>query len=236
MKTKIRPILLSIIFLLILSGLYGQNRIKVTIQDFSSLAVSGSVRVEIIPSTSHEMSIVAKNGMPEDVNYEIKDGELKIRAGADLKQENEIAIKLPYSKLTSIEAATGAVINSREDLRSETLDLRALTGGKIELSIEARMVDAKITQFSDIILYGKTVSQNVLATTGGNYLAYDMESDESIAKATSGAQIKIRASKKIEAIANSKGFIAYIGDPKSSHTQTSLGGVVESHKSRPAGE
>lgn len=236
MKTKLRATFLSTIILVIMSGLYGQNRITVTLQDFTKLSVSGSVRVEIVPSASHKMSITAKNGMPEEVNYEIKDGELKIRARADLKQENEIAIKLPYSRLTSIEAATGAVINSREDLVSETLDLKALTGGKIELSIEARMVDAKVSQVSDIILYGNTVSQIVLANTGGNYLAYDMECEEANVKATSGAQIKIKAAKKIEATANSKGFVAYIGDPESSHAQTSLGGVVESYKTRPAGE
>ena len=236
MKTNFRPIILSIIILLITSGIYGQDRITVTLQDFTSLSVSGNVRVEIVPSASHKMSVTAKNGMPEEVEYEIKNGELKIRAKANLKQENEIAIKLPYQKLSSIEATTGAVINSQEDLCSRDLYLKALTGGKIELSVKAGMVEVKVSQVSDIILYGETVSQNVLATTGGNYLAYDLECEEAIVKATSGAQIKIKAAKNIEAIANSKGFVAYIGDPESSHTQTSLGGIVQSHKTRPAGE
>lgn len=236
MRIKLHSILLCIILLTFVSSIYGQNRITVTLQGFTSLSVSGSVRVEIVPSGSNQMSITAKNGMPEEVEYEIKNGELKIRAKADLKRENEISIKLPYKNLTSIEAATGAVINSREDLQSENLNLKALTGGKIELSVEARMIDAKVSQVSDIILYGKTISQNVLATTGGNFLAYDMECEESSVKATSGAQIKIKASRKIEATANSKGFIAYIGDPESSHAQTSLGGIIESHKTRPAGD
>ena len=236
MKTILRPAIISVIILAIMSGLNGQNRITVTLQDFTKLAVSGGVHVEIISSNSHEMSIVARDGQPEEVEYEIKKGELKIRAKTDLKQKNEILIKLPYKELTSIEAITGAVINSREDLKGKELYLKALAGGKIELSVDAGKVTAKVSQASDIILYGKTFSQEVYASTGGNYLAYDMACKESDVKAVSGAQIKVKASNKIDATVNSKGFVAYIGEPESTHIESSFGGIIESHKKKPQGE
>ncbi|MFC2129439.1 GIN domain-containing protein, partial [Bacteroidota bacterium] len=148
---RLRSILLSVFALAFIANLNGQNRITVTLEEFTVLSVSGRADVEIVPSGSHDMSITSRNGQPEDVEYEIKNGKLKIKTKVDLKKGNEISIKVPYNQLTSIEAAGGAVINSRNDLKSDDLNLRALTGGKIEISIEAGMVDAKTTQGSDII-------------------------------------------------------------------------------------
>lgn len=231
MNVNIRTIFLLLGFLSVLPVLYAQNRITVTLQDFNKLSVSGRASVELIPSESHTMSITSQDGQPEEVEYEIKNGELKIRARADLKKENRIFIKVPYSKIEDIEAIAGAVINSKEDLKSKDLNLKALAGGKIELSIEASMVDAKTNQGSDIILYGKSRIQNVVANTGGNYLAYDMDCEEAYVKSSSGSQIKVKVSKKIEAKANSKGFVGYTGDPEITQVQTSMGGIIEVHRS-----
>ncbi len=236
MKTKIPTIFLSISFLVIMSGLNGQNRITVTLDRFTKLSVSGDAHVELVPSHSHKMSIVASNGKPEEVEYEIRNGELMIWAKTDLMQERETNIKLPYEKLISIEASTGAVINSREDLDSEDLYLRSLSGGKIELTVNTRTIDARVTQISDIILYGSTNSQKVVANTGGNYLAYDLDCKETYVKSSAGAQAKVKAAKKIEASANSKGFISFIGNPESKQISTSLGGTIEELKRKPDNE
>ena len=228
-----RYILLASVLLIFVSGLHAQNRITVELQEFTELSVYGRADVEIIPSESNKMSITARDGRPEEVEYEIRKGELKIRTKPDLKKENEIAIRVPYSMLTSIEASAGAVINSKEDLKSKDLNLKVHAGGKIELTVEAEMIDSKTTQGSDIILYGKTVSQNVLANTGGNYLAYDLESEEAVVKASSGSQIKVKANKKLDATSNSKGFVGYIGDPETLQIQTSMGGIIERNMHKP---
>ncbi len=230
---KLFLIIISVFFTSFATQLNGQNRIAVTLEEFTSLYVSGSVNIELVPSRSHEMTITARNGQPEEVEYEIKNGKLKIKTRPDLKKENEISIKLPYSMLTHLTAASGALINSRQDLKSKELELKVFSGGKIELSVDAKFIDAKVTQLSDIILYGKTESQNVVANTGGNYLAYDLECEDTYAKASSGAQIKVRAKRKIKVLASTSGFIGYIGDPQISSTKTSLGGEIASYKTNP---
>jgi len=223
-------IIISVFFLSFSSLVDGQNRISVTLGEFTSLSVSGRANVELVPSETNEMSIISRNGKPEEVAFEIKNGELKIKTKPDLKKENEISIKIPYKTLTRIEAATGAVINSREELKGTDLELKVLAGGKIELSVDVKTIDAKIIQASDIILYGKTTAQNVVANTGGNYLAYELECEESIIKASSGAQIKVTANRIIDATSNSKAYVGYIGEPGSSITKTSLSGKIAAFK------
>jgi hypothetical protein len=210
-----------------------QNRITIDLDDFNSLSVSGRIDVELIPSDSKEMSITSKNGQPDEVNVENKEGELKIKIRPKFNKNDIISVKLPYRSLIRIESLAGAVINSARDIEVEDLELNVATGGKIELSVKAKNITARITQVSDIILYGITETQNITLNTGGNYLAYDLECKDTYIKVSAGSQGKVTASRIIEARANSKGFIGYIGDPESTYTKTSLGGAIASYKTKP---
>lgn len=230
---KIAGLITFLILASITSPLSAQNRITITLDDFSSLNVSGGIDLELIPSESREMSITSRNGQPEEVGVEIKNDELRIRIRPRIDKDDIIKIKLPYKNLTKIEASAGAVINSARDITAGELELVALSGGKIELSLQVNSLDAKVIQVSDIVLYGKAVSQNVVANTGGNYLAYDLECQDSYIKSSSGAQAKVTASRIIEATAGSKGYIGYIGEPVSSYTKTSLGGEIASFRKKP---
>ncbi len=214
------------------SSVNGQNRITINLDDFNSLSVSGGIDLELIPSDSREMSITALNGKPEEVGVDMKDGELTIRIRPRIEKEDITKVKLPYSKLNKISVSAGAVVNSARDLQADDLQLTANSGGKIELGVNAKNIDAKVIQVSDIILYGKAVSQNVNANTGGNYLAYDLECQDTYIKVSSGSQGKVTASRIIEATAFSKGFIGYIGDPVSTYTKTSMGGEIAAFKTR----
>lgn len=232
MKT-VSHLILSIAFLVLTLSANAQNRITIGLDDFTSVSVSGRIDVELIPSDSKEVSITSKIGQPEEVHVEVKEGELKIRIRPKFDKNDVISVKLPYTKLTKISALAGAVINSARDLEVDDLELNAASGGKIELSVKTKSITAKVTQVSDIILYGKTETQNVIVNTGGNYLAYDMECEDTYIKVTAGSQGKVTASRIIEATANSKGFIGYVGDPVSTYVKTSLGGEIASFKTKP---
>lgn len=229
----ISPIIFAFLLIALSYQSSAQNRITVDLEEFTSLSVSGRIDVELIPSDSKEMSITSRAGQPEEVNVEVKQGELSIRIRPKFNKDEVISIQLPYKSLSKIESMAGAVINSARNLESETLELSAATGGKIELSLNVKSIEAKIAQVSDIILYGKAETQNVIVNTGGNYLAYDLECKDSYVKVSAGSQAKVKASRKIEATAGSKGFIGYIGDPVSTYTKTSLGGEIASYKNKP---
>lgn len=226
-------IILALLLTIFSSMLNAQNRITVNLEEFNSIYVTGRADVELIPSNSNEMSITDRKGQPEQVEYEIKNERLKIKTKPDLKKENQIYIKVPYKILTSIEAGNGAVINSREDLEAQEFSFKAHSGGKIELTIHAKKVIAKVTQVSDIILYGKTISQDVVANTGGNYLAYDLECDNTMVRASSGSQAKVKAAKRMDLSSSSKAFVGYIGNPDVTITKSSTGGEIAIYKTNP---
>ena len=102
----------------------------------------------------------------------------------------------------------------------------------MELHVALQSLDIDITQGSDIVLYGKTDSQNVRVSAWGNYLAYDLEAEDSYVKAASKSQAKIVARRIVNATSNGKSFIGYIGEPESTYVKTSLGGEVAAFKTK----
>lgn len=229
-----RIVFITVILLVVISpGSFGQNAITIDLENFNSLSVSGRIDLELIPSDSREMSIVSGIGREEEVSVEVNNERLQIKARPKIDKEEAITIRLPYTSLVSIEAAAGAVVNSARNIDSDEIELIANTGGKIELSVNSATITVRVSQVSDIILYGNTVSQHVSVTTGGNYLAYDLDCQDTYVKVSAGSQAKVTASRIIEATANSKGYIGFVGDPVSTYTKTSLGGEIASFKSRP---
>lgn len=211
---------------------YAQNRITLEVEPFRELVVSGRIDVELIHASSGEMSITSTNGQPELVEVTFRNEELKLKVPTRINKDDNISIRLPYTELSRIKALAGARINSARDLSVETIELEAGTGGKIELSVSAEKIVAHITQVSDIILYGKAKSQQVSVNTGGNYLAYDLECSETNIRVGSGSQGKVKASAMLDATANTKGYIGYMGDPEIVQTKAILGGKIEHVKSR----
>ncbi len=189
--------------------------------------------MELIPSQKNQMEIVSPDGDPGEVDIELDEGELKLKLKPGFGDEASFKIRLPYTRLTSIESAGGAVINSAEQLESRELELDANTGGKIELTVQVQHIHARIAQGSDIILYGSAQTQRISANTGGNYLAYELECKDSYIKAGSGSQVKVVARNTIDATSNTKAFVGYIGDPSTRVTKTMLGGTIANYRENP---
>jgi len=232
MKILVQRLIL-LLFILLSASVYSQNRITVNLDDFDALLVSGRIDVELIPSDSREMSITSLNGQPEEVSVDFANNELKIKVRPKIDKDDVISIQLPYKSIKKIESLAGAVINSARDLEAEELELIAAAGGKIELSVQTKSIHAKVAQVSDIVLYGTAESQDVTVNTGGNYLAYDLECQDTYISVHAGSQGKVTASRIIDATATSKGYVGYIGDPVSTYTKTSFGGKIASFKTRP---
>ncbi|MFC2091089.1 head GIN domain-containing protein [Bacteroidota bacterium] len=209
--------------------LSGQNQISIELEPFDQLSVSGRIDLELVRSDLAEMQITCRRIDPEKIKTVFEDGKLSIKIPPKIKNEDAVTIILPYHSLTTIHAAAGAVINSARDLTAHHLDLSASTGGKIELSVQTSHIRAKVSQVSDIILYGKSSVQEVMVKTGGNYLAVDMVCDSTYITVNGGGQGKITSLKYLDANAKAKGFIGYSGNPETMSLQTLLGGTISKY-------
>jgi len=202
-----------------------QNYILPADFPFKLLDVQGNIHLELIASDKTQLEFEGDT-IPENLNIKWDGGTLSLKTNTEIKKSPAIQVKLYVESLSNLEFTRGAVIQSADILKTSVLTLKADTGGKAELSIEADSVSARVNQGSDIILRGSTRSQSIHAITMGNYLAYELEAKNTWVKANTGSQVKVNASEYLDANSKSGAFVGYRGRPKYTNFKNSTGGKI----------
>ena len=223
MKRNIRFFVALFFLLPFPAGLLGQ---KSTLGKFNVLDVSNGITVQLILARENAIEIEVENLEPDKVTYEISDNTLKLRARKGLNKEAEVWVKLYYVSLNSIITEARASVWSEEDLYAGSLNLNIGNGGETRLRIHSDSLYATVAEGAILYLKGETEYLNVKAGTGATFSGYDFQSEKAIVLASSGGKAKIAASSYLDATANSKGFIGYIGDPETLKQNTSMGGEI----------
>jgi hypothetical protein len=187
--------------------------------------VNGNIHLELVAADRMFLEFQSDT-VPDQLHITWSDGELILRTPTELKQTPAIPVKLHYTGIYDFEVSRGAVIQSADPVIAGTLSLKADTGGKLELSIRADSLSARVFQGSDIILSGTTASQMIQANTVGNFLGYELDAVNTWIKATTGAQVKVSSTGLLNVQSTSKAFVGYKGKPEQTEFKTSLGGEI----------
>jgi hypothetical protein len=220
-----RTILSFILLGTLIFQVYSQELDQVVDTPFEHLKVTGNIRLILLPSDRQELEFDPDQDR-EAIKLESRGNELTIRAKTELKKGPAIQLKLQYTTLSRIEVNTGAHVSSTDTIKADIFAVRAETGGKAELHVLADSLSARVNQGADIVLYGRTRVQSVNAYTWGNYLAYDLEVENTWVKAATGAQVKVNAGNILDVSSTSKATVGYWGDPGQKQISTSVGGEV----------
>jgi len=220
-----RTILIYSIFLIIQITVCAQEYTVPAENNFEVVKLTGNIHLELVASESRKL-VFEGDKVPDRLDIEWAENSLTLKTPIELGSEPAINVKLYYKTLSVLEVRRGAVIQSADLLKTGVLSVRAETGGKIELEVAADSVSARVNQGADIILSGKTLSQQINAYTVGNYMGYELEAQKTWVKAATGAQVKINSKRFLDANATSKAFVGYLGNPDQKVFKYSVGGEI----------
>lgn len=226
MKTSICNSIISI-FLLISLPLSAQNKETREIVAFTGITATGNIRVELFPSDKNYLEIEVKGTEMENVITEIANNEFNIRMKTSTPKEARVLVKCHFISLERITAQNQALITGNKTIAVKDLQLEARSGGKIECAIDAEYLNADARQGGVLVLSGMVEKQEVNVNTGGTYSAYELEAKDSYVKCNAGGVAKVIARRLMDANANTKGYIAFVGNPESTFTKTNLGGEID---------
>lgn len=192
---------------------------------FEQLEVQGNIHLQLIVSDKTQLEFESDT-IPEQLIMSWKDGTLSLKNPLELKKSPAIKIKLYLASLSGLEITRGAVVQSADVLKCHVLSIKADTGGKAEFTIEADSLDARVNQGSDLILSGSARSQSIHAITAGNFLGYELETQNAWVKANTGAQVKVNCTKYLNANINSGAFLGYLNKPEHTDFKRGTGGKI----------
>jgi len=229
MKSLVKNLLTLLILSVIIvnpSILFGQNRVVREIAPFDQVKVSDDMKVVFKKSDREIISIVA-NGIGYDkIVTESSGRELVIKFKTGIYKQTDVQIEVEYIKLRSIDAGNKADVRIQDVITGDELNLKATGGAVINIQVDVSAVKASLSNGGRIEISGKTDLQEVDASLGAKYNAYELETENGYIKSNTNADVVVWVKNRLEATAGSKAELKYRGSPADVKSSTNLGGTI----------
>ena len=215
----------SIIVVFVLIAQINFAQITTNLGDFDTVKVFDMLNVKLIPADENKIIITGKR--ENEVEVLNKNGELKLRMPfPKLLSGDEIAIKLYFKTLESIEASEGTYISCDFIFKQTSLELNAKEGSEINISLDVEKVTSKANSGGIINVDGKATNQSCTITSGGTLIASELHTYQTTISVAAGGKAEIYATTLVDAKVKAGGFIYIFGKPKQINQETFLGGTI----------
>jgi len=226
------PIIVFLAF--VISNGFAQKT-TLPIPSFTDIDVFGPFDVKLIKSDTERAEIDFNGIDKEDIVYEFKNGTLRLKLKNshymnewknERRNSKYILVNVYYKDIDIIEASAGAIVTSKEVVKSKYLDVECSMGAEVTLEILAKKINAIANMGGVLEMSGRTEHLDVKANMGGVLKAAHLESKTVYVKANMGAEVMVNATEEIDASAGFGANVDYIGGPNVRNTSKNFGGEV----------
>lgn len=196
---------------------------------FDAIKVSQGIDLFLTQSSEQSLNVEADDNIMDLLKTEVRGNTLHIFFEKNVYRATSRKVFLSTSKITSLATSSGAHILTEKNFKSDDLELDSSSGSSMVLKITAQNIQCETSSGADIRVEGTTTSFRANASSGSTIYANNLESENTTAKVSSGANIDVYASESLTAKASSGGDIDYAGNPKVVNKDTSSGGSVSKY-------
>jgi hypothetical protein len=193
---------------------------------FKAISVSNGIDLFLNQDTLEKVSVEADENIQLIIKTEVLNNELKIYTREHISHAKAMKVYVTMKSITEVEASSGADVESTSSLDLTNFKVSASSGADIKLSLSCNDLKAESSSGSDISLSGKSGRLMVECSSGSDVNAEKLNSETCSVDASSGSDVKVSVSKKIEAHASSGADIKVTGNPKERDIEKSSGGSV----------
>jgi hypothetical protein len=233
--TKITAILLLVLtttscFVDGLAGIKGNGDVvtedRTIHSNFNSIKVQQGIQVFLTQGNSTELRVEADENIIDLLITEVKNNELKIYFEKNVYKAKSRNVYLTANEISKIKTSSGALVKTENTLETNTIELDSSSGSSIKVTVNANEISSSSSSGANINVYGKAKLFSASASSGSSIDADKLETINTTAKVSSGANIDVNVSGKLVAKASSGGSIDYEGNPTEVNKDTSSGGSV----------
>ena len=202
------------------------TEVRKTSNKFKGIKVSTGIDLYVTQGSKNKVTVEADENLQDIIITEVEDGILKVYSEKSIWKAKARKVHVTIKDLSLLKATSGSDVYGKGTIKTDEISISATSGADIRITVDATSVETSSTSGSDISIAGTTINHASSATSGASIDAYELESQNVLVKATSGADINIYASEKLDAKANSGGDIDFKGNPKSVNKKESSGGDI----------
>lgn len=194
---------------------------------FDAIKVSTGITLEISQGTTQSLQVETDENLQENIKTEVRNGVLKIYADKNIKSSKSKKVKIQIVNISSLISSSGADIKGKTTLKSQNLALKSSSGSDIEIDVEVEMLSANASSGSEIEITGKAMVFEASSSSGSEIDAKELMTNDVLAKASSGSNIKVHPILNLDAKASSGSSIYYYKTPQTIHMKKTSGGSIK---------
>jgi hypothetical protein len=193
--------------------------------EFSAIKIYDRLTVSLILSSENKIIITGnREGEVEVVN---NNGELKLRMPfPKLLSGEDISVKLYFKNIESIAVSEGSQVSSEAKFKQTIMDLNAREGAEIKIDLDVEKVNVKAVTGGIVELSGQASNQDVTLMTGGILKSKELETSQTTISVSAGGNAEIHATTLVDAKVRAGGSIYIYGSPKQINRETLFGGTI----------
>ncbi len=185
-----------------------------TLPSFHKIKSGGAIEVVLVQGTQESAKIVAKNIPLQEIQTEVRAGELVLETGyKKYRNHTSIKIEVTYRQLESIKVSGASSLKAETTLKAENLAIDLSGAGSMTLPVETIKLTANISGAGSITIKGKTDNQNIEVSGAGVYKGYDLASLNATARISGAGNARITVSGNLQGDISGAGNLCYKGNP-----------------------
>jgi len=195
--------------------------------EFDEIKVSRGTNVYITQGEFTKVVVKADENLLYIIETSVEDKVLKITTSKNIRKSTVKKVFVTTPNINLIKSSSGSNVYSETVLETENLDISSSSGSNMKLKIKAQNLSASSSSGSNIRIEGRVKSFDGSASSGSNIKAGELKSVKCKTDVSSGANIWISVTDKLQAHASSGGNIFYSGNPDITDIEKSSGGNVK---------
>lgn len=217
-------------FMDVLGGIKGNGEVvsedRTISSNFSEIIVQQGIQVYLTQGNSTSLKVEADENILDILRTEVKNNQLKIYFDKNVYKASSKNVYVTANNITKIETSSGAAVKTENTIDTKSLNLDSSSGSYIKIYVNADNISSSSSSGAGIHIYGKSKQFSASASSGSSIDADKLETINTTAQASSGANINVNVTGKLTANASSGGDIDYEGSPTQVNKNTSSGGSI----------
>lgn len=196
------------------------------VASFSGIKSSAGINVYVFQGDDEKVVVETDENLQECISTEVDGSVLKCYPNRSIRHSSKLNVYVNVKEISRLKASSGSNIYAETIIESDHLDMDASSAGEINAEVNAKTINSDASSGGNIKLTGECEYFDAEASSGGNIRARDLTSSSSKVSASSGANIELSVTNKIDAHASSGGNISYRGNPEQTRIKSSSGGNI----------
>lgn len=204
---------------------FSQNPIETVVSNFNTIKTFDLVTVNLVKSNENKIIISGEDA--QYVEYVQKNNILKIRMQTDkIFDGTETFVHVYYKELKTIDANEGSIVLSNQLIEQDRLEIKVQEGATVKAGLAVKNLDLRAVTGGIINLSGQVEDQIVVVNTGGIVENAKLKSDYTKVKVQAGGDVEVYATQTVDINVRAGGDVTVYGNPANVDKKTLFGGTI----------